>query len=386
MSFSADQIEIQALARGFAEGELRPHTARWDAERALDEDIFDKLAELGFLGMRIPEEHGGLGFDLSTYLLVLEELSWGDASVGFAVAIHNGPMTHLILAHGSEAQRADYLPRMATGELMTAFGLSEPGVGSDAAALETRAVETDGGWVLDGSKRWVTGGMRAGVIAVFARTGDGEDAWVTAFLVDSEAEGLTVGGRETTMGLRASDIVSIELASVAIPETALLGEPGDGLRYAFGALDVGRLGIAAQAIGVARAALEHAVAYSLERHQFDRPIADFGAIQEKLASMSTQIEAARALLHQTAGAWDGEAPPSREERSAGAARAKLFASETAAFVTDEAVQIFGGYGYMRDYPVEKLMRDAKGAEIYEGTSEIMRRVVARQLLARARVR
>jgi alkylation response protein AidB-like acyl-CoA dehydrogenase len=379
---TAEQRELRALAREFADGELRPHGARWDQERLLDADVFVKLAELGFLGMRATEEYGGLGFDLTTYLLVLEELAWGDASVAFAVAIHNGAIAHLVLEHGTDEQKSDLVPRMASGELLAAFALSEPTAGSDPAGVETRAERTNGGWVLNGEKRWVTCGERAGVLAVFARDVTVEDGGLTVFLVESGAEGLSVRGRETTMGLRAVDIVSLGLDSVKVPDSAVLGKPGKGLGYALSALDSGRLAVAAQSVGIARAAFEHACEYALERRQFDRPIGEFGAIQEKLGAMSTRIEASRALLHETASSWDAGELQERSARTARAAMAKLFATETAVFVTDEAVQIFGGYGYMRDYPVEKLMRDARGGEIYEGTSEIMRLIAARHALSR----
>ena len=396
---TTEQLEIQALAREFAEGEIRPHTARWDETRELDDGIFAKLAELGFMGMRIPEQFGGLGLDWTTYLLVLEELAWGDAAVGLSVAVHNGPVAELLLAHGSDAQKERWLPRLASGELLGAFALSEPEAGSDARSLETLAERAAGGWKLRGRKRFVTNGGRAGLVAVFARTAqpaqDGAGrAGVACFLVEPPADGYRVGDRETTMGLRASETVTIHLDGLAIGDDAVLGQPSGGFGYAMSALDVGRAGIGAQAVGIARAAFEHATAYALEREQFSHPIADFGAIQEKLAEMAARIEGARALVL-SAGALlearaqgGGAGEPDTGERTAAAraAMAKLLASRTAMWVADEAVQVFGGYGYMRDYPVEKLMRDAKGTEIYEGTSEILRVVIARELLAAARAR
>jgi alkylation response protein AidB-like acyl-CoA dehydrogenase len=253
------------------------------------------------------------------------------------------------------------------------------------------ARRASGGWKLDGEKRFVTNGARAGLVAVFARTDGGAaaEARTGCFLVELPRPGYRAGEREKTMGLRASETVTVHLDGVTVPDDAVLGDPGEGLKNALVALDVGRAGIGAQAVGVARAALEHAAAYALEREQFNQPIARFGAIQEKLAEMAARVEGARALVHSAGALLQARAaggPASRGDRSAAAraAMAKLLASRTAMWVTDEAVQVFGGYGYMRDYPVEKLMRDAKGTEIYEGTSEILRVVIAREVLARAR--
>lgn len=386
-ALSSEQLQIQALARAFAEGEIRPHTARWDRARALEPEVFVKLAEIGFLGMLVPESHGGLGFDVPTYLLALEELAWGDAAVALSVAIHCGPVTDTILHHGSEAQKDRWLPRLASGEVLGAFALSEPEAGSDAGALDARAEPRANGWALRGVKRWVTNGARAGVALVFART----PAGISAFLVEPGAPGYRVPGTERTLGLRASETVTVELDGVEVPEDALVGQDGHGMRYALQALDLGRAGIAAQAVGIARAAMEHAVAYSLERHQFGKALADFGATQAKLAEMHRLIAASRALAHHAGEALQvskhgGHPRTGPDGVTARSAAAKLTASEAATWVADEAVQIFGGYGYMRDYPVEKLLRDAKGTEIYEGTNEIMRHVIAREVLRAARER
>ena len=380
---TSEQLEIQALARDFAERELRTRTAAWDVERALDDEVFGKLAQTGFMGMLIPEADGGLGFDFTTYLLVLEELAWGDASVALAVAIHNGPVAGLLRRHGSEAQRTRWLPALAAGEVLGAFALSEPGVGSDAGAILTRAERDGEGWRLNGTKRWVTNGARAGLVVTFART---EDDAVGAFLVPRDTDGYTVSGRETTLGLRASETVTVELSDVRLSADALLGDAAAGLSYALEVLDVGRTGIAAQAVGIARAAMEHAAAYALEREQFGGAIARFGAIQAKLADMAHRIAAGRALAHEAATALDAARNGSGHPRTgvrgvtSRAAIAKLVASEAATWVADEAIQVHGGYGYMRHYPVEKLLRDAKGTEIYEGTNEIMRKVIAREVL------
>ncbi|MEM7416560.1 MAG: acyl-CoA dehydrogenase family protein [Gemmatimonadota bacterium] len=381
VTLNDEQRELQALAREFASAEIRPYAAEWDEGRALDPAIFGKLAESGFLGMLIPEEHGGLGFELATYLAVLEEIAWGDAAVALAVAIHNGPVANLVERHGTDDQKERWLPALASGEVMGAFALSEPGTGSDASAVETTARRDGDDWVLEGRKRWVTNGARAGLVVVFART---SDDGLSAFLVPSGAEGYRVGERELTMGLRASETMNVHLDQVRLPADALLGAVDSGLGYALEALDLGRIGIAAQAIGVGRAAMEHAARYALEREQFGRPIARFGALQAKLADTAQRLAGGRALAYEAATAWSGTtngAPRTGVDGvTAKAAIAKLAASEAATFAADEAVQIYGGYGYMRHYPVEKLLRDAKGAEIYEGTNEIMRRVIAGELL------
>jgi alkylation response protein AidB-like acyl-CoA dehydrogenase len=380
---SAEQLEIQAMAREFAETELRPHAASWDERRALDEEVFAKLAELGFMGMLVAEEHGGLGFDHTTYLLVLEELAWGDASVALSVAVHNGPVATLLGRHASEAQRERWLPALASGQSIGAFALSEPGAGGDAAALETYARKQGEGWSLSGEKRWVTNGARAGLVVVLARTGADSEG---AFLVTPDMDGYSVGERERTLGFRASETVSVELGEVNLGADGLVGEAGAGLGYALEALDVGRLGTAAVAVGIGRAALEHAAEYALAREQFGQPIARFGAIQDKLACMAQHLGAGRALAMEAACLLDVEGDGAGRARTglagitARAALAKVSASEAATWIADEAIQIFGGYGYMRHYPVEKLLRDAKGTEILEGTSEVMRQVIAHEVL------
>jgi alkylation response protein AidB-like acyl-CoA dehydrogenase len=382
---TAEQLEIRDLARDFARGEIAPRSAAWDAEAALPDEIFAKLAELGFLGMLVPESWGGLGLDVPTYLLVVEELARADAAVALSVAIHGGTVAGLLLARGSDAQRRDLLPRLASGELLGAFALSEPGAGSDPGSLESRARRGPDGWILDGHKKWVTNGARAGLVLVFARTDEG----IGCFAVERPVEGYRVVGRSTTMGLRASETVHVELSGLALPDSALVGEEGRGLAYALEALVLGRAGIAAQALGIGQAALDHAVGYALGREQFGAPIARFDAIQAKLADGAVALSAARALTHAVGARLEAvrggepDGATGADALPAAAAAAKLAASEAASKAADEAVQIFGGYGYMRDYPVEKLMRDAKGTEIYEGTSEILRVVIAREILRAA---
>ena len=383
MTWTQEQLDIQALAREFAEGELRGSTAEWDGARDLDEAVFGKLAELGFLGMLIPEEYGGLDFDLGTYLLVIEELAWGDASVALSVAIHNGPVSGLLRRYGSDEQKQRWLPGLASGALLGAFALSEPEAGSDAGSICTKAERSETGWTLTGEKRWVTNGRRAGLVVVFARTG--EDG-ISAFLVSPDTDGYVVGARESTMGFRASQIVGVQLDGVQLGAEALLGDLSRGLPYALEALDLGRAGIAAQAVGIGRSALEHSAKYALQREQFGRPIAHFGATQAKLAEMARKLSGARLLAHHAGAAIEAAAHASGHARTgidgitSRAAIAKLAASEAATWSADEAIQILGGYGYMRHYPVEQLLRDAKGTEIYEGTNEIMRMVIAREVL------
>jgi len=371
--------EIVALARDFAAREIAPHAAEWDRAKAMPREVLAKLGELGFFGMRVPEEYGGLGLDTLTYLMVLEEFAAADASVSVTLGVHNSLGCGMPLRHGSEAQKKQWLPPMASGEMVGAFALSEPDAGSDPAGVRAEARRAGDGWVLSGAKSWVTSGDLAGLLVVMVRTDTPEarrgGRGISAFLVPGGAPGVEHGKPEDKMGLRASHTTGFVMHDVRVGSEALLGEEGKGLAYALEVLDQGRLGVAAQAIGIARAALESAVKYSAERQQFGRPIKDFQGIQFKLADMATQVAAARALLHQTAQ------QELAGRRAVQASMAKLFASETAMWVTTQAVQVFGGYGYMRDYPVERLFRDAKVTEIYEGTNEIQRIVIARGLFS-----
>ncbi len=370
-----EREEVRRLARQFAESELRPGVERWDADREMDPAVIEQLAELGFFGMLVPDEYGGLGFDLPTYAGVLEALAWGEPVVALLLSIHSAFGVGPILRHGSDAQKQTWLPRLASGEVQACFALSERDAGSDAGAIATLARRTDAGWVLDGEKKWVSNGRAAGLAVVVARTDPDASGprGTSAFLVPTDSRGWSVTHRETTMGLRSAEVVTVRLDGVEVGDDALLGEPGRGFALAMEGLDTGRLGIAAQAVGIASAALDHAVRYAGEREQFDTKLKDFEGMQFKLADMATRVEAARALLGTAA------AQPSTRHAS----MAKLFASEAAMAVTTQAVQVFGGYGYMRDYPVEKLMRDAKATEIYEGTNEIQRVVIARALYGTA---
>jgi alkylation response protein AidB-like acyl-CoA dehydrogenase len=375
------QKEIQQLAREFARSEIAPHSDRWDRDGAMDSSVLEKLANLGFLGMMVPEQYEGLGLDTVTYLVALEEIAAIDASVAVAMSVHNSLPTQMILRYGSEAQRQHFLPPMARGESLGAFALSEPEAGSDAAAMTTQAVRDGPDWILDGTKAWVTSGDQAGVILAMARTdrpGERRGArGISAFIITPDLEGFRVGKKENKLGLRASPTVQVTFDRMRVPAGHLLGQEGKGFVYAMQSLDHGRLGVAAQAVGIARAALEYSVRYAAERRQFGHPIKEFEAIQFKLANMATRVTAARALLYSAASAKDRGEPITQFS-----SMSKLFASETAMWVTTEAIQIFGGYGYMKEYPVERLFRDAKVTEIYEGTSEIQRIVIARELYAR----
>jgi len=374
------QRQIVELAREFAAEHIAPFSARWDAEHHFPADVIRKLGELGFFGMMIPEEYDGLGLDTLTYLLALEEIAAADGAISISMGVHNSLPTQMVLRWGTEAQKARWLKPLARGELLGAFALSEAEAGSDAASLSAQAVRTADGWVLDGAKAWVTNGGTADVALVMARTdreGDRRGSrGIGAFIVPTDAPGYAAGKPEDKMGLRSSNTTAVFFRELKLPPDALLGEEGAGFTYALAALDGGRLGVGAQACGIARTALEHARLYARQRAQFGRAIAGFQAIQFKLADMATQLAASRALLHEAARRKDAG-----EDVTQWASMAKLFAGEMVMRVTSEAVQVFGGYGYMRDYPVEKLMRDAKVITIYEGTSEIQRLVIARQLLS-----
>ncbi|MBI1722771.1 MAG: acyl-CoA dehydrogenase family protein [Gemmatimonadetes bacterium] len=374
------QRQIQELARDFARENLAPHAARWDAEKHFPPEVIRKLCELGFFGMLIPEEYDGLGLDTVTYLLALEEIAAGDGSTAISMGVHNSLPTQMLLRHGTEAQKERWLKPMARGELLGAFALSEPEAGSDAASLRAQAARTADGWVLNGAKAWVTNGGTAGLVIAMARTDrEGERRGargISAFIVPTDMPGYLVGKPEDKMGLRASNTTSVYFQDLSLSADHLLGEEGSGFIYALQALDGGRLGVGAQACGIARTALEHAVTYARQRRQFGEVIAEYQAIQFKLADMATELAASRALLHEAARRRDAG-----DKTAAWASMAKLHAGEMVMRVTTEAVQIFGGYGYMRDYPVERLMRDAKVITIYEGTSEIQRVIIARELLS-----
>jgi len=372
---SPDQREIRALAREFAEAEIEPYAAEWDREHRFPRDLFGKLAELGLMGVCIPEELGGAGADFLSYNLVLEELSRADAGVGVTVAVHTSAVTLPILTFGTEEQKSRFVPPLARGEAIGAFALTEAEAGSDAGSLRTAATPEDGGWRISGAKQWITNGSQAGTFLLFARTDPDTPGarGVSAFILD--ADHIRVTREEEKLGLNSSVTNDIVVEDAHVDADRMLHEEGKGFAVAMGTLDGGRIGIATQALGIAQAAYDAARAYSLERRQFGQRIADFQAIQWKLADMATEIDAARLLVHRAA--WlKQEGRPHTEE----GAKAKLFASEMARRQTAEAIQIFGGYGYTKEFPVERYYRDAKITEIYEGTSEIQRLVIARSVL------
>jgi alkylation response protein AidB-like acyl-CoA dehydrogenase len=370
-----DQREIQALARDFAQAEIEPNAATWDREHGFPRELLAKLGELGLLGVCVPEEYGGAGADFLSYILVLEELSRADAGVGVTVAVHTSAVTLPILTFGSDEQRSRFVPPLARGEAIGAFALTEPESGSDAGSLRTAATQDGGGWTISGAKQWITNGAFGGTVLLFARTDQDTPGakGVSAFILDGDQ--VRVTREEEKLGLNSSSTVDLVIEGAQVGRDRLLHEEGKGFNVAMATLDGGRIGIAAQALGIAQAAYDVARGYALERRQFGQRIADFQAIQWKLADMATEIDAARLLVHRAA--WlKQEGRPHTEE----GAKAKLFASEMARRQTAEAIQILGGYGYTKEFPVERYYRDAKITEIYEGTSEIQRLVIARSIL------
>ncbi len=357
-----EQEDIRDLARRFADEKIAPKAAEWDRGHVFPRELFAELGELGLMGVCVPESHGGAGADFLSYVLVLEELSRADAGVGVTVAVHTSACTLPLLSYDSP-----YVSALAAGEEIGAFALTESGSGSDAAAMRTRAVDGR----VTGAKQWVTNGSHASTFLVFAREHDR----VSAFVVRAGADGFAVVREEEKMGLNSSSTADLSFEDTPGER---LGEPGEGMRIALRTLDGGRIGIAAQAVGIAQAALEVATAYAKERAAFGGPIARFQAIQHKLAEMQTEIEAARALTWRAARLKEAGRPHTVE-----GAQAKLFASSVARRQTGEAIQVLGGYGYTKEFPVERYYRDAKVTEIYEGTSEIQKLVIARALLGDA---
>jgi alkylation response protein AidB-like acyl-CoA dehydrogenase len=370
-----EQREIQALARDFAAEKIEPHAGEWDRDHRFPRELFAELAELGLMGACVPEEYGGAGADFLSYILVLEELSRADAGVGVTVAVHTSAVTLPILTFGSEEQRARFVPPLARGEHLGSFALTEAEAGSDAGALRTRAEPDGDGWRITGAKQWITNGRYAGTVLLFARTDPDTPGarGVSAFILDGDH--VRVTRDEEKLGLNSSITNDIVVEGATVGRDRLLHEEGKGFRVAMTTLDGGRIGIAAQALGIAQAAYEAARSYALERQQFGHRIADFQAIQWKLADMATEIDAARLLVYRAADLKERGLP-----HTEAGAKAKLFASEVARRQTGEAIQIFGGYGYTKEFPVERYYRDAKITEIYEGTSEIQRLVIARSIL------
>jgi alkylation response protein AidB-like acyl-CoA dehydrogenase len=367
------QREIRYQASRFAEEEVEPQAAELDQEDRVPFGTLEKLSEMGFMGLCLPEEYGGGGSDFVSYALMLEEMSRADAGLGATLAVHTSAGTLPILIYGTEEQRSRWVPPLARGEKIGCFALTEPETGSDASAISTRAEKVAGGYRLSGHKQWITNGRIAGTMVVFARV---EDKGVTAFVVGMDADGISFGKHARKMGVISATTDDVVLDNVFILEEDRLGEEGKGLSVALGTLDPGRIGVAAQALGISEAAFRYATDYATRRETFGKPIAEHQAVAFKLADMQTKIRAARLLTYEAAWMRD-----QRERVTEAGARAKLYASETANEVTHEAVQVLGGRGYMKDEsPVERHYRDARVTEIYEGTSEIQRLVISRGLL------
>ncbi len=372
-----EQEAIREAAREFAAKEIDPIVEETDETQRFPREVFAKLADLGFLGILFPEEFGGAGLGYLEYVLIIDELSAVDPSVGLSVAAHNSLCSNHIYKFGSEQQKRRWLAPLARGEKIGAWSLTEPGAGSDAAGTKSRAERVDGGWVLNGAKTFTTHGSVGDVCVVFAVTDSGGPRRhnVSAFVVEKGMEGYRPGKKENKLGTRASDTAEVVMENCFVSDEHLLGEPGTGFSQALSILDGGRISIAALGVGTARGAFRAARAYAKEREQFGRPISSFQAIQFHLAEMSTRIAAAEALTHAAALAMDTGEPVTRL-----ASEAKLFASEAAVFCAERGVQIHGGYGFIKDYRAEKFYRDCKICTIGEGTSEIQRIVIARQLL------
>jgi len=369
---------IRDTARDYAEGTLLERAKEFDRREEFCVETYRELGELGFMGMLVPEKFGGTDLGDFPLVLVIEELARVCPSTAVTVSVHSSLVCRVINWFGTEEQKERYLPRLATGEIIGAYAITEPDTGSDAANIKLSAEKRGDRYILNGVKAWITTGANSGCIVVFARTRKDEEKphrGVSAFIVEPSFAGFSTGKQEKKMGLRASDTCQLIFEDAEVPAENLLGEENEGFKIMMRGLDGGRIGIAAQALGIARAALEAAIDYSKVRKQFGKPICEFQMIQQKIADMGTRLEAARLLTWRAAKLKDADRPHTKE-----ASMAKLFATETAWFCANEAVQIYGGYGYTKEYPVERYFRDAKALEIYEGTSEIQRIVIARHLL------
>ena len=378
---SDDQRLIVQTVREFCQAKIAPLSAEYDRSGEYPREQLSGLAALGLMGATVPEAWGGAGLDSVTYALCLEEIAAADASVAVIVSVQNGLPEQMILKYGTDTQRERYLRPLATGEALGAFCLTESSSGSDAASLRLKATrdaphDQHSDWILDGSKSWITSGNQADTYLVMARTGGAGARGVSCFIVERGTPGLSFGKPEEKLGLHAAHTTTVSFDSVRVPAANMLGQEGQGLTIALSCLDAGRIGIAMQAIGIARAAFEHAARYALSREQFGRPIAENQGVSFKIADMAARIEGARLVALKAAWLKDVGQPYGRE-----ASIAKLLASEAAVDVTREAIQVFGGNGYSREYPVERLYRDAKITEIYEGTSEIQRVVISRSVFA-----
>ena len=371
-----EQDQIKYSVREFAESEIRPHVMEWDETQHFPDELRPKLAELGLMGVLFPEEYGGAGLGYVEYATIIEELGRIDGSVGLSVAAHNSLCSNHIYTFGSEEQKKNYLTPLAQGESFGAWGLTEPQAGSDASGTRTTAVRSNGGWKVNGAKNFITHAISCNTLVAMASTDRSKGSHgISAFIFDKSMEGFRSDKKENKLGMRASETASVVFEDCYVPDENRLGNEGEGFLQAMQVLDGGRISIAALSVGIAQGAYEAAIRYAKERQQFGKPIAEFQAIQFKLTDMATEIEAARLLTLQAAAMKDAG-----EKTTKQSAMAKLFASETAVRVAEESDQIHGGYGYTKDYPAEKYWRDSKLCTIGEGTSEVQRLVIAKQLL------
>tara|TARA_B110000977_G_C11063751_1_gene486992 strand:+ start:852 stop:1991 length:1140 start_codon:yes stop_codon:yes gene_type:complete len=375
-SHSESQIMVRQAAKDFAEKYIRPYIMEWDESQHFPIEVFRKMGEQGFMGILVPEEYGGSGLGYFEYAAVIDEISQVCGSVGLSTAAHNSLCTGHILSFANENQKKKYLPKLASGQWIGAWGLTEPNTGSDALRMKTIAKKVDGGYVLNGAKNWITHGISSNVAVVLARTGELLDSrGITAFIVERGTEGFKGGKKENKLGMRASETAEMIFEDCFVSEDNVLGEVGEGFIQAMKILDGGRISIAALSLGIARGAYKAALQYSREREQFGQPISSFQGISFKLADMATEIEASQLLIDQSCYLKNEGKPLTKES-----AMAKYYASEVAVRASTEAVQIFGGYGYTKDFPVEKFYRDSKLCTIGEGTSEIQKIVISRQIL------
>jgi alkylation response protein AidB-like acyl-CoA dehydrogenase len=371
-----EQLQMKMSVREFAEAEIAPHVLEWDETQHFPIELKPKLGELGLMGVLFPEEYGGAGMGYVEYATIIEELSRVDGSVGISVAAHNSLCANHVYQYGNEEQKQKYLKPLASGEHLGAWGLTEPGAGSDASGTRTTAVKSDNGWIINGTKNFITHAIHADTCVAFASNDRAKHSkGITAFIFEKGMPGFSPAKKENKLGLRASETASVVFEDCFVPDENRLGEEGQGFANAMEILDGGRISIAALAVGIAQGAYESALRYSGERQQFGKPIREFQAIQFKLADMATQIDAARLLMYRAARMKDQGKRTTKES-----SMAKLFASEMSVHVCEEAIQIHGGYGYTKDYPAEKYWRDSKLCTIGEGTSEIQRLIIARELI------
>lgn len=378
MNFTRSEIteQVARVARDFAKEHILPFVMEWDESQEFPADVFRKMGELGLMGVLVPEKYGGSGMGYFEYVVAIQEIARVCGSIGLSLAAHNSLCTGHILGFGNEEQKQKYLPKLASGQWIGAWGLTEPNTGSDAGNMKCVAKKDGDNWVLNGTKNWITHGRSGEVAVVIARTGEPRERDnATAFVVERGTPGFSGGKKENKLGMRASETAEMIFDNCIIPDSNRLGNVGDGFKQAMKVLDGGRISIAALSLGIAKGAYDASRKYAQERHQFDQPISNFQGISFKLADMATEIEAAELLIHQAAYMKNEKMPMTRE-----AAMAKYYASEVAVKVSNDAVQIFGGYGYTKDFPVEKYYRDSKLCTIGEGTSEIQKIVIAREEL------